>query len=286
MMTVFEEYRHEAPETILSMLKAKIDTEAKNFIDGLRTEDQFYINTYSSLAATELLKLYGVARFDMSAINDLDQLKLAKDCWAQTGRIEVEPWMEKFIKQKSIDISEAMNCFFEVTDKLLVPLEYFMPFSCFSKDFYEKYPKVLVSMNTGAEVECFLYFERCLDFEKLTNEDFVPGKQYVFHFEDGTQAEFTTKEFEDNKYSGEGIIEGYMSEPGCIVIENDKGQIYFQFNFIKHSEIGSILGTQFHAIPHPKWEKYNKAVKAKQQAVGLTYKELRKRLLSDMMHMS
>ena len=33
-------------------------------------------------------------------------------------------------------------------------------------------------------------------------------------------------------------------------------------------------------------EKYNKAVKAKQQDVGLTYKERRKRVLSDMMHMS
>ena len=269
---VFEEHKNESCESVLDNLYQYILDETELFRNGIISENEFYINTYPILVANKTFKLKNNATIKTACAYGNALMACWKN-WKAGNKVIEEPWMSDFIHQDG-NMEETITWFFEVCDKLAIPIIYFFDLQYFSesKDEFES-PKVIKEIL--GETEAFLLTEKCTDIEKLNSEASLIGKSFELHFDRKITAHLKVLKVDSNIITCEGVIDGYMSTPGRIEIkiENDKKWFYFDKRMLPR--IKTVLQAGFHPIPHPKWKKYNEAIHKKGFQFEAEYKQLR-----------
>ena len=239
---VFEEHKNESSETVLDNLHQYILDEAKLFRNGIISENEFYINTYPILVANKTIKLKNNATIKTSCAYG-DALMACWKNWKAGNKVIKEPWMSDFIHQDG-NMEETITWFFEVCDKLAIPIIYFFDLQYFSelKDEFES-PRVIKEIL--GETEAYILTEKCTDIDKLNIEASLTGKTFELHFDHETTAHLKVLKVDPNLITCEGIIDGYMSTQGRIEIKIENEKKWFYFGKKSFPRIKTILQADF-----------------------------------------
>lgn len=192
--------------------------------------------------------------------------------WKKTGEVREEEWMSRYLRITD-KVVESLAWVYQVIDTLLFPVQCLFGvfyFGDFSNE--ESFPRVITEYEKGYEY--FHLTENCLNFDILSNEPNCIGESFSFDFSFGTIIEMTITEVGKGYYCGKGIVNGYTTETGEILIKMKK-QPCFLFDKYPVSPLEQELEISRHVIPNAKWETYNNAVYHQNQIVLNEYMKLR-----------
>ena len=134
----------------------------------------------------------------------------------------------------------------------------------------------MVAAEVGYDYVYPYLTEKCLNICDLLDDPDPIGKEYVLSFDKGTTATVIIESKETDGYSGTGIVNGYMKEPGLIRIDvNDANRVFIFFNKKSIDPLQSVFNTYYFPIPLDKWGEWESKRLAKAFRVEAEFKTLR-----------
>lgn len=269
ILPFFRQIRRRPIGEILDALGEYILTKAQEYSRGECTRDEFTALTCSKFLADAILQDECEVTVRAVPGREAELRELYRD-WKKTGKITSKLLLAELLFGAE-DIEYAADLFFTLLDRLLIPIELYFTLSYFGDPGPSGYPNTIRALHPASSY--YILKERCTDADQLLKDPDPLGKTYTFHFTEGTSAVVTIDYKEIDRFRGTGVIEGYMAEKGEIEIRTRLG-VDFCFNYKEFSEAEMALVAADHPLLHPKWARYNEAIRSRAEAVRKSYDEL------------